>query len=368
MTPRDAMSNEPLDHEVITKVLEQWLAPRLEGTGPVRLGSLEKPGSGLSAGTLLFEAHRAEGRRDLTYELVVRIPPPKDRALFPHGDLDRELETQNVLAEAGVPVAPVVGVETDPELLGGPFLVTRRVSGRLVDSSDPYLSSGWLHDSAPEFQMHLARDFFRVFADIHRVERSQVDRLHVDGVERLQVDGAGPPEGRTGIGAALDRWTWYLDWADEEQSAPGELREALRWCADNRPLLEPVQTLLWGDAQLANAVFADDGSTAAILDFELSALGPAELDLGWFFCLHDMTVARCGEDLPGFVDRAGLIAGYEERLGRPVTDLAWYEVFGAVCTASILVRMSSLLCRTGMDARWLARSNPALDYLTSKLS
>ena len=149
---------------------------------------------------------------------------------------------------------------------------------------------------------------------------------------------------------------------------PDGLHEALRWCVENRPLDEPAHTLVWGDAQLANAVFAYDGSTAAILDFELAALGPAELDLGWFFCLHDMTVVRCGEDLPGFADRAGLLAGYEERLDREITDLGWYEIFAAVCTASILVRMSSLLCTDGLDARWLARTNPALDYLASRLS
>jgi aminoglycoside phosphotransferase (APT) family kinase protein len=354
VTPENTPLSERPDHETVTKALEHWLESRFAGTGPVRLGPLDKPGSGLSAGTLLFEAHRDRGSTVHTYELVVRIPPASKHALFPSSDLASELATRNLLASAGVPVAPVVGLETDPDVLGRPFLVTYRVKGRLVDSSEPYLSRGWLHDSAPDLQLNLARGFFRVLADIHRLQLDEV------------LNAGLCVEGQTGISAALGRWTSYLDWADQK-TAPDALYEALRWCTDNRPTDEPAPTLLWGDAQLANAVFADDGSTAAILDFELASAGPAELDLGWFFCLHDMTVARCGQDLAGFADRPGLIATYEERMGRRITDLRWYEAFGAVCTASILVRMASLLSTDGVDARWLARSNPALDYLATRV-
>jgi aminoglycoside phosphotransferase (APT) family kinase protein len=339
----------------VREPLERWLEDRIAGSGPVRVGQLSRPGAGLSAGTLLFEATRVDGDRQVRHELVVRVPPPKDRALFPDGDLARELAIQNLLSASGVPVAPVVGLETDPALLGGPFLVTRRVRGRLVDSNDPYMSVGWLHDSSPEFQLRLATGYVSVLADIHNVP-----------VEDLLGTQLGD-KGKTGLSAALDRWTSYLNWADEG-AAPDSLYEALRWCAENRPHPEPPDALVWGDAQLANAVFDDAGQTAAVLDFELSSIGPAELDLGWFFCLHDMTVARCGEDLPGFADRPGLLAHYEEHLGRQVTELAWYEIFAAVCTASILVRMSMLMSRDGVDLRWLARTNPALDYLAARLS
>jgi aminoglycoside phosphotransferase (APT) family kinase protein len=339
----------------LRETLERWLCDRISGSGPVRVGQLSKPGAGLSAGTLLFEATRGDGGREVTHELVVRMPPPKERALFPDGDLARELEIQNLLSTSGVPVAPVVGLETDPALIGGPFLVTRRVKGRLVDSNDPYMSVGWLHDSSPEFQHELAIGYMTVLADIHKVP-----------IEELRGTGLDQPK-KIGLGAALDRWSSYLNWADDD-AAPDSLYEALEWCQENRPTLEPPDVLVWGDAQLANAVFDDDGQTAAVLDFELSAIGPAELDLGWFFCLHDMTVARCGEDLAGFADRSGLLNHYEERLGRQVADLAWYEIFAAVCTASILVRMSKLMSQGGVDLRWLARTNPALDYLSSRVN
>ena len=191
----------------------------------------------------------------------------------------------------------MVGLEEDPTVLGRPFLVTTRVEGRLIDSSAPYLSRGWLHDESEQCQTRLIKSFLGVLAAIHRCELSD------DCGERIE-----PRACLGGTAGALDRWSWYLEWADSKGSAPDELHDALEWCRANTPPDEPEPSLLWGDPQLANAVFADDGSIRAVLDFELAAVGPAELDLGWFFCLHDMTVARCGQDLPGFTDRPGQLA------------------------------------------------------------
>ncbi len=276
--------------------------------------------------------------------------------MFPTSDLGREHRLMQLLERSGVPVAAVVGLEEDPSVLGRPFLVTRRVEGRLIDSTTAYLSKGWLHEGSAQFQNRLMKGFLGAMAAIHRCDPA-------DGV------AAGLTDGRPdGVAGALERWSRYLEWADDAGAAPDRLHEALDWCKTNSPVEEQDHSLLWGDAQLANAVFADDGSTNALLDFELAGVGPAELDLGWFFCLHDMTVARCGQDLPGFKDRREQVEIYEELLGRRLEDLTWYETFAAVCTASILVRMATLLGRGGSDMAWLARSNPAIDYLASRIT
>ena len=333
---------------LIAERLPAWLEDRLPGDGPVTITSLTRPGSGLSGGTLLVDAQRG----DTELRLVLRVPPPDGDGVFPYCDLRHEALVQETLRSEGVPVAPSVGIEENPGILGAPFAVTGRVDGLLLDSSDPYLSRGWLHDASPDVQMHLGKSFMGVLAAIHTADRSGV---FGDTSEAWTNE------------AALKRWTGYLEWAGAE-AAPDLLHEAFTWCSRNVPAAKVRPSLLWGDAQLANAVYSDDGTIAAVLDFELASAGPAELDLGWFFCLHDMTVARCGEDLPGFSDRAALTAHYEDRLGRDTEDLAWYEIFGAACTASILVRMASLFSRDGTDLSWLARSNPAIDYLRSKIS
>lgn len=339
---------ELLDHSHVSSTIGPWLEDRLEGSGAIEIGSLKKPGAGLSAGTVFMEARRSN-EPELTHHLVLRTPPPDGEGVFPKSDLGLEVRFQTELGASGIPVAPLIGIENESGVFGRPFVVTRRVEGRLVDSNDPYMSSGWLHDESPEYQRHLAEGFFCVLADLHRIPVSDAP----------QVD-------RSTLSETVDRWTRYLSWADTG-AAPQSLYDSLEWCQRNMPETRSQPSLLWGDAQLANAVFGYDGTVAALLDFELAGAGPAELDLGWFLCLHDMTVARCGEDLPGFRDRSTLLETYQLRLGRRVEELDWYETFAAVSTAMILVRMASIFSRGGTDLSWLARNNPALDYLANRL-
>lgn len=344
-------ANERPGHDSDTsRALGAWLARKL-GWEAAYVSATTKPGSGLSAGTFFA---RATGPGGECGDFVVRVPPPDGEGVFPVSDLARELRVQRLLGDAGVPVAETIEVEADASVLGAPFVVTRRVEGLLVDSSDPYPSRGWLHDSPARMQRSLLAGFFDVVADVHRIP----------GDAAVTADVCTPAA--CGTRAAVERWRRYLDWADRG-AAPEALRRAFDWCAENVPPEEPEHSLVWGDAQLANAVFSNEGRTEAILDFELATVGPAELDLGWFFCLHDLTVRRCGSDLPGFSDRSSLTERYERRLGRKLAPLAWYENFAAACTASVLVRMSALLSGGGGDFSWLARSNPAMGYLEERL-
>ena len=44
---------------------------------------------------------------------------------------------------------------------------------------------------------------------------------------------------------------------------------------------------IWGDSNPGNMLFADDHSVAAVLDFEAAALGPGEIDLGWWLFMDE---------------------------------------------------------------------------------
>jgi aminoglycoside phosphotransferase (APT) family kinase protein len=140
------------------------------------------------------------------------------------------------------------------------------------------------------------------------------------------------------------------------------------WCRAHLPEPEPPTSLLWGDPQLGNVLVDDALGIAAILDFELAMLGPAEVDLAWFLVLHDMTAARCGGDLPGFPGRAATVAAYERHLGRRVADLRWYEVFAALRSGAVMVRAARLLARLGVDDSWLTRGNPTVELLGELMS
>ena len=107
---------------------------------------------------------------------------------------------------------------------------------------------------------------------------------------------------------------------------------------------------------------------AAVLDFEMASIGPAELDLAWFLVLHRMTVERCGGDLPGFPGPEATVRAYEARLGRAVADLRWFEAFAALRSGAIMVRAAHLLSELGVDDSWLTQGNPTVTLLAELIA
>ena len=105
----------------------------------------------------------------------------------------------------------------------------------------------------------------------------------------------------------------------------------------------------------------------AVLDWEMAVLGPAELDLGWYFFL-ERTALQYSEQLPGFSDRETTIKTYEGYLGRSVSDIEWYELWGGVRAGCIQIRLSRILGELGVvdDANYRGR-NPVTRALRAIL-
>jgi aminoglycoside phosphotransferase (APT) family kinase protein len=246
-----------------------------------------------------------------------------------------------------------VAVEADDAWVGTPFLLMTRVGGRVVHADQPFLRTGWLAEADPAGQARLHACFVDLLAGIHRLDPGA---LACDS-----LPGATAPPGDVLTGE-IERWARYLSWA-ADGAFPPVFADALAWCREHRPDPEPDPSVLWGDVQLGNVLVADDMTISAVLDFEMASIGPAEVDLAWFLVLHRMTVERCRGDLPGFPDRDGTIAAYEARLGRTVADMRWFEVFAALRSGAIMVRIAHLLARLGVDDSWLTKGNPTVALL-----
>ena len=93
--------------------------------------------------------------------------------------------------------------------------------------------------------------------------------------------------------------------------------------------------MLWGDVRLGNLVFDGERRVAGVLDWDLAAIGPREMDLGWHFGLDFMMEAMFGRRVPGFPGTGDALARYEDRTGYEVRDLAWHEVFALVRALAI---------------------------------
>ena len=304
--------------------------------GPFSVGPISRPTTGLSSDTVFVTAIEADGG---AHDLVVRLAPAGD-GLFPEYDLGAQVRMQNTVHGLGIPTAAPARYEADRSWLGDPFMVMPRVAGRVVDTRPAYTRVGWLAESEPALQEAVLDDVLGTLAALHREDASV-------------IDGAVVPIAETFADACK-----YLDWAGDGGAVPEFMIEARTWCDENLPSSPAPDSILWGDAQLANCVFTDAGAVAALLDFELAGAGPAEIDLGWFIALHEMTAVRSGVELPGFGDRRSMIATYESALGRSVEAMAWYEMFALLRSGSIMVRMARLLAGQGVDETWLYRNNP----------
>ncbi len=341
-----AIASRARDDESIRRGVEGWLRASEPGHAEATVGPLTRPAAGLSSDTCFLTVAGPAGSQ----AIVVRLPPAGE-GLFPDYDLGAQVTVQNTLHAAGIPVATARYVP-DAEWLGTPFMVMPRVEGHVLATNPPYPTAGWLVDGGLVRQRRVLHSFLTTLAALHRVDPVVL----------------GPGRAATpSLGATVEQRARYLAWAAGDAAPPRYLSDAATWCRDHAPAVTETRAILWGDVQLANCVFHDDGDVAALLDFELTGVGPPELDLGWFFALHDMTVATSGgADLPGFGTRAEQLAIYTAALGRPVADLRWFQVFALVRSGSIMVRIARLLAAQGVDDSWLTRGNPtqaALDRL-----
>jgi aminoglycoside phosphotransferase (APT) family kinase protein len=347
--------SRPRDLDALRAGLVRWALHRRPEVRRVDIDPLLQPSTGLSSDTILAEVTWDPGEASSRHESwVVRLPPDGD-GLFPRYDLTAQGRVQAVLADAGIPAVRPLAVEEDDRFVGAPFMVMPRLAGRVVQAEQPYLRRGWLADASVSGQAAVHRQFVDALAGIHAVDwrRAGCDRI-LSARSRSDDDGWLAPE--------LRYWEHYLEWASEG-AAPDAFAGALHWCRAHLPRPEPPASLLWGDVQLGNVLVDEDMALAAVLDFEMATIGPAEADVAWLLVLHDMAVARCGGDLPGFLSRAEVIARHQAALGRPLTDLRWYEAFAALRSGAILVRAARLLSRLGIDDSWLTKHNPTVEVL-----
>jgi aminoglycoside phosphotransferase (APT) family kinase protein len=332
------------DDESVRQGLERWLGCHRPDLERVAVAPLARAPVGFSSETLFASISFFRDGHPCEEELVARLPPAGD-GIFPTYDLVKQARLQQTLNATEIPVAPPLGVETDPSWIGCPFMVMPRVSGRVLSNNPSYLEGGWLHHRTPLEQGRLHGDFLGVLAGIHKLDWTSL------GLEFLV------PEETPGLVRELEHWGEYLEWASDG-TPPAELAEAFAWCREHQPDPEPDLGLVWGDPGFSNVIFGNGLAPAAILDWELATIGPAEMDLAWFIAFHDDAVQRSGSDMPGFPDRARTIAHYEQQLGRPVADFRWFEVFAILRGAACLVRMQKLFVARGVASEEEVAQHP----------
>jgi aminoglycoside phosphotransferase (APT) family kinase protein len=274
---------------------------------------------GLGDGRL--EAERiGEGHSNVTFlirrggeRLVVRRPPRPPLPPSAH-DVLREARLLTAVAETPVRGPRVLAVCADESVLGVPFYVMEEVEGSVITDAIPEPLD------TPEERARIGRELIAALAEIHDVDW-----------RACALEGFGKPSGY--LERQLRRFGGL--WEHNKTRELPRVQQLGDWLAANTPESPPA-TIVHGDYRLGNTMFGDDAPArlVAIFDWEMATIGDPLADVGY------LTVTWVERDDPqetmfsslsavtrreGFQTRDELVALYEERTGRSISDLRWYQ-------------------------------------------
>lgn len=317
---------ELLTPDRITVQLQNWLASEKPEWRDIQVRPLDVTlGAGFSADIFFVDVAYVDPAGPLSQTLVVRRQPMDLEVVF-GSSLSLQGKMMAALdARGDLPVPPWIGMHLDPDLLGLPFLVMGKVEGECAKQKPNYNLEGWLVEMTPEQRRGSFTNAITAFASLATIDWR-------DGFEFL----AQPENGEPGLDqyvGALEAWHKA---AGRGRAMP-IVDAAMVYVRTNMPADAGVN-VLWGDPTPSNVMFAADGSVNALIDWELAALGPAELDLAWWLYFDDLFGRRFGVTrLEGLPSREDTIAIWEAASGQKAEHLDYYDIVAALRMALVAV-------------------------------
>jgi aminoglycoside phosphotransferase (APT) family kinase protein len=351
-TPKRS-TRDPL---VLRARLETWLGRHVAPDAGATVADVRSPSAtGMSSETLLFDASWTEAGVRHDHAFVARVAPdPSDVPVFPRYDLAAQFRLLGIVAaHSTVPVPRVRWLEEDPSHLGAPFFVMDRVEGRVPPDVMPYTFGSWVSEASEAERRHLQDASVGVLAALHGIDIGALD------VSFLTLAGSGT----TPLRRQLEHQRRYYDWVRGDRHHP-IIERAFAWLDAHWPRDEGPTVINWGDARIGNMLFRGF-EPVAVLDWEMAALGPREVDLGWFLFLHvffeDLAHQFNLPGLPGFLRPDDVTRTYERRSGHRVRDLRFYEAYAALRHAIIMARVHARRVHFG-EAEWPADPDEVIPH------
>lgn len=322
------------DPEVMRQRLEVWLGTQL-GTGshPVVPDVGATSANGMSSDTVLFSAEWTEDGRPRAEALVARVAPDEhDVPVFPSYDLGRQFEVIRQVGElTEIPVPRTWWLELDAAPIGSPFFVMERIHGEVPPDVMPYtFGDNWLYDATRDDQRRLQESTVDVLAQLHAV----------GDVERRFGFLAFDDPGDTPLRRHLEHTRAWYEFAHEGHRS-SLIEQGFAWLEGHWPAHEGDAAVSWGDARIGNVMYRDF-RPVAVLDWEMAALGPRELDLAWLVnahCVFEFLASSFGLDgMPHFLRLDDVAAYYERTTGYAPRDLEFYMTYAAIEWAIVFLR------------------------------
>jgi aminoglycoside phosphotransferase (APT) family kinase protein len=313
--------------------LVRWLATKVSDP---QVSELVVPESnGMSSETLLFDASWREGTTAHTQACAARLrPDPANVPVFPVYDLERQFQVMGLVASrSSVPVPRTLWFEPEAAHIGSPFFVMERVDGVVPPDIMPYPFGSWLSEAAPADQDKLQRSSVRVLAELHDMDVGDEDLAF------LELDRPGATALRRHIADSLA----YYEWVAAEGERSPLIERGFGWLDDHWPTDEGETVISWGDSRIGNMMFRDF-EPVAVLDWEMAAVGPREIDLAWMVFLHrfldDLALELDLPGMPDFMRLDDVAATYESFTGHTPQDLEFYTLYASLRHAIVMSRVA----------------------------
>jgi len=296
-TPEEAAELD-LPPLLVRRPLEAFLDAQGLGEGPVEA---EPVGEGHSNVTYLITRNGGSW--------VLRRPPRPPLPPSAH-DVLREALLLTAVQGAQVRTPDVLATCDDEAVIGAPFYVMERIDGDVMTAEVPPALQGE--------EGRIGEELIDALVEVHAVDW-----------RACGLEGYGKPTGY------LDRQLRRFGglWEHNRTRELPVLDRLTAWLAEHKPESGEA-TIVHGDYRLGNTMFAPapPARLAAIFDWELATIGDPLADVGYLVATWSQ--ADDPEDAlrglsaatrrPGFPTREQLIARYEERSGRSMSDVRWY--------------------------------------------
>jgi aminoglycoside phosphotransferase (APT) family kinase protein len=303
------------DYDTQSKLLDYY-----KNTEPskqnIEIHNFTKITSGWENEVYSYDAEYNENSHQKHEELILRIYPGNHA----EGKSTKEFNAMKKLHEIGFPVPQVYVLEHDNSIFGKPFVIMERINGQIL----------WkvIDNSAEERKMELARQFCRIFVNLHSLDWRLFDYA------QLPYD-AQDPYGF--INYILSKAKGYTD----EFPEISILQPVLDWLMARRMNVpcDKLSIIHW-DYHPANLILKED-DTASVIDWCNADIGDFRSDLAWTMLLVSSYGNPEGRDI--------VLNEYEKIAGFKIKQIEYYEVFAIVRRLfSILISLSSGADKLGM--------------------
>ena len=272
----------------------------------------------------------AGGRSNLTYrvsdasgrDFALRRPPTSHVLPTAH-DMSREYRILAALAPLGLPVPTPLALCTDVEVNGPAFYVMEFVDGAILRTRA---------DAEATFDVATR-------ARIGDELATTLARLHTVDIDEAGLADLARHDGY--IERQLRRWYTQFQASSSEIDHRVPLVDEMFAKLSERIPAQQRTSVVHADYRLDNTMVADDGSIAAVLDWELCTLGDPLADIGTLLVYwtdpEDTNVPLSAVTaLPGFPRRAEVAEMYAEAAGVDLGQINYFMAFAYWRLACIL--------------------------------